>query len=85
MAELVKIVKQHIDRIKDAKKDYKALQKHLNSMPIGFPKTISGVEKRILKTVFSPEEARAALCLGCKYEAVETIIERADASGIPPP
>jgi electron transport complex protein RnfB len=58
---------------------YKALQMHLDSMPVGFPATESGVEIRILKRLFSPEEAKLAIQL--KYstypkESLESIFER---------
>ncbi|MHA1927968.1 MAG: 4Fe-4S dicluster domain-containing protein, partial [Candidatus Thorarchaeota archaeon] len=35
-------------------------QQHLDSMPVGFPATESGVEIRILKQLFTQEEARIA-------------------------
>ena len=42
---------------------YRELQQHLDSMPVGFPETASGVEIRILKQLFTPEEARIAVQL----------------------
>ncbi|MGD9010151.1 MAG: hypothetical protein PVG41_19665, partial [Desulfobacteraceae bacterium] len=35
---------------------YMALAKHLNNLPGGFPATESGIELRILKRLFSPQE-----------------------------
>ncbi|NHJ25228.1 MAG: 4Fe-4S ferredoxin [Candidatus Lokiarchaeota archaeon] len=42
---------------------YRKLQQHLDTLPIGYPPTESGVEIRILKFLFTPEEAEIALNL----------------------
>lgn len=42
---------------------YKKLATHLDNMPGGFPATESGVELRILRRLFTPEEAEMALSL----------------------
>ena len=42
---------------------YRELQQHLDTFPVGFPTTKSGVEIRILKQLFTPEEAKIALHL----------------------
>jgi NAD-dependent dihydropyrimidine dehydrogenase PreA subunit/DNA-binding Lrp family transcriptional regulator len=42
---------------------YKRLAKHLDDMPGGFPSTESGVELRILRRLFTPDEAALALSL----------------------
>jgi H+/Na+-translocating ferredoxin:NAD+ oxidoreductase subunit B len=42
---------------------YKKLANHLDNMPGGFPATESGVELRILRRLFTPEEAEMALSL----------------------
>jgi ferredoxin len=57
---------------------YRELQQHLDRMPVGFPATQSGVEIRILKQLFSPLEARVALCLSMAPEPVATIHKRLD-------
>ncbi|TFF95794.1 4Fe-4S dicluster domain-containing protein [Candidatus Thorarchaeota archaeon] len=54
---------------------YRALQRHLDSMPVGFPATDSGVEIRILKTLFTPEEARIATYLRYSTTPTETLEE----------
>ena len=36
---------------------YRKLQQHLDTLPIGFPATKSGVEIKLLKFLFTPEEA----------------------------
>lgn len=42
---------------------YRTLQKYLDSLPIDYPETESGVEIRILKHLFTPQEAEIALNL----------------------
>ena len=44
-------------------KVYRKLQKYLDSLPIDYPETESGVEIRILKHLFTPQEAEIALNL----------------------
>lgn len=57
---------------------YKALRKHLDTMPVGLPATPTGVEQRILKTMFDIEEARLALFMDWRYQTADTIFEKAD-------
>ncbi len=40
---------------------YRKLQEHLDNMPVGFPKSASGLDIKILKQRFTPEEAKIAL------------------------
>ena len=40
---------------------YEKLAQHLDNLPTGYPRTESGVEMRILKRLFSLEEARIAI------------------------
>ena len=56
---------------------YVKLQKHLDNQAVGFPATRSGVEIKILKHIFTPEEAGIACCLSYKFEPLETIFNRA--------
>ena len=56
---------------------YVRLRKHLNKQAVGFPATKSGVELRILKHIFTPEEALIATCLSYKLEPLETLFQRA--------
>ena len=56
---------------------YRELQQHLDKFAIGFPATESGVEIRILKHLFSPDEAKLATKLDDKYEPLEAVYERA--------
>ncbi len=55
---------------------YKQLALHLDKLPGGYPATESGVELRILKRLFSEEEARIALELTMQPETVDAISER---------
>ena len=52
---------------------YRRLQKHLDALPVAYPATESGVELRILKRLFTPEEAEVALGLSAVPEPVEKI------------
>jgi Na+-translocating ferredoxin:NAD+ oxidoreductase subunit B len=56
---------------------YRALQRHLDRMPVPYPATESGVELRILKRLFTPDEARLALRLSAIPETLGTIHRRA--------
>jgi NAD-dependent dihydropyrimidine dehydrogenase PreA subunit len=60
---------------------YKRLAKHLDNLPGGFPPTESGVELRILKRLFTPEEAELAMNLTLLPEEAPVVVHRA---GLPP-
>jgi ferredoxin len=55
---------------------YKSLAKKLDGLPQGYPETESGVEIKILKKIFSPEDAKVALELMPYPETVEAVAER---------
>lgn len=55
---------------------YKALAQKLDELPQGFPATESGVELRILKKIYSPEEAEMTTKLSPMPEAAKAIGER---------
>jgi electron transport complex protein RnfB len=55
---------------------YEKLARHLDRLPAGFPRTESGVELRILKKFFNPEEAELACCLQMMPEPAEAIAAR---------
>ncbi len=61
---------------------YRDLQRHLDRLPIGFPPTESGVEIRILKHLFTPEEARLATRLSMLPESLSRIHKRVRRSGV---
>lgn len=60
----------------DTERIYAALADHLNQLPAGFPSTPSGVELRILKRLFTPEEAELAQFLSLRPERPEGIAAR---------
>jgi Na+-translocating ferredoxin:NAD+ oxidoreductase subunit B len=71
-------LKDNISLFGRADKIYRKLQKHLNKMPVGFPRTFTGVELRILQYIFSLREAEAALYMGHNFETFESIYGRTD-------
>ena len=61
---------------------YRALQEHLNRLPEGYPPTESGTDIRLLKYVFTEEEAEIALELSIRPEPIKRIFRRVKKSGI---
>jgi Na+-translocating ferredoxin:NAD+ oxidoreductase subunit B len=59
---------------------YQKLAKHLDNLPGGFPPTDTGVEIRILKRLFTPEEAEFALYLTLIPEESRVVARRANIS-----
>jgi electron transport complex protein RnfB len=55
---------------------YTKLREFMDSMPGGFPTTDSGVEMKILKKLFTPEQARTAVELKMSPEPVSEIAQR---------
>ncbi|NHJ49494.1 MAG: 4Fe-4S dicluster domain-containing protein [Asgard group archaeon] len=62
---------------------YRQLQLHFDEFYLGFPKTESGIEIRLLKRLFTPEEAAIALYIKCghlgslkNFDTLEAIFER---------
>jgi len=55
---------------------YRQLQKHFDRAPVGFPATKSGVELRLLKHLFTEEEAKVAVNLSLMPETAEKIHKR---------
>jgi len=55
---------------------YIKLQKHLDNQAVGFPATKTGVEIKILKHIFTPEEAEIASFLSYKFEPLKMIYSR---------
>jgi electron transport complex protein RnfB len=62
---------------------YRRLQRHLDRMPIPFPATEGGAEIRLLKQLFTPEEAKIALALSAVAEPAEKIHKRLRDPGLP--
>lgn len=59
---------------------YLRLARHLDRLPGGFPPTESGVEQRILRRLFTEEEARLALALTVIPEEARVVARRAGLS-----
>jgi Na+-translocating ferredoxin:NAD+ oxidoreductase subunit B len=57
---------------------YRTLQIHFNKQPVGFPATKSGAEIRILKRLFTPQEARLALFLDHRPATARQMQERGE-------
>jgi electron transport complex protein RnfB len=55
---------------------YVKLREFMNTLPVGYPSTPSGVEIRILKKLFSPEEAELTMRLKTEPEEVPAIAAR---------
>ena len=55
---------------------YERLREHLDRLPGGYPATESGVEIRILKSLFTPEDAELAMQMGLKLEPAKAVAER---------
>ena len=58
---------------------YSQLARHLDNLPAGYPATESGVELRILKKLFTPDEATVALGLRMMPEPALKIAKRLQA------
>jgi Pyruvate/2-oxoacid:ferredoxin oxidoreductase delta subunit len=61
---------------------YRRLQEHLDQFAVGFPATESGVEIRILKRLFTPDEADIATYMQFIPQPVEKIYRRVKKKGI---
>jgi electron transport complex protein RnfB len=64
-------------------KVYRDLQQFLDTLPGGFAATETGSDIRLLKCLFTPEEAEIAMYLITKPEPVKQIHERINKSGTP--
>ena len=64
---------------------YRRLQQHLDKMPVEYPATLSGVELRLLRQLFTSEQASIALALDYKFKTVEQIHERLPELGLSMP
>jgi NAD-dependent dihydropyrimidine dehydrogenase PreA subunit len=61
---------------------YRKLQKHIDNMPIAFPESKSGLDIKLLKHLFTPEEAEIALELSALPEPLERIHKRVKHTGM---
>ena len=62
-------------------KVYRDLQIHLDEQTLGFPKTDSGSDIRLLKQLFHPDQAEMAMLLTYKFEPLEQIHKRGEKVG----
>ncbi|MHA2393607.1 MAG: ATP-binding protein [Promethearchaeota archaeon] len=71
-----------IDELKEKEVNvYRELQESLDKLPISYPATESGVEIRILKHLFSPEEALIASKLGFNPKSLKEIYTEVEKDG----
>jgi Na+-translocating ferredoxin:NAD+ oxidoreductase subunit B len=68
--------------LENTDKIYVELQKHLDKQAVGFPATKTGVELRILKELFTPEQAGVALHLSVEPKSAVQVHEEMQASYI---
>ena len=61
---------------------YRYLQQHLDRLPMGFPMTESGLDIRLLKRLFTPDEAKLATQLSMRPEPLKSIHNRVKRSGM---
>jgi electron transport complex protein RnfB len=61
---------------------YRDLQRHIDRMPGGFPEVESGLDVKLLKRFFTPEEAEMATQLSMKPEPLKRIYNRVKDSGM---
>ena len=60
---------------------YRELQKHLDKMPVGYPATESGIEIKVLKHLFTPEQVKISLKLNFMADPLRKIYRRLKKSG----
>lgn len=61
---------------------YRDLQRYLDRLPSCFPQSESGADIRILKSLFTPEEAKFAMQLSMKPEPLKRVYSRVKDSGM---
>ncbi|MHC4499610.1 MAG: hypothetical protein ACYS21_10915, partial [Planctomycetota bacterium] len=61
---------------------YRELQRYLDRLPSGFPQVASGTDIRLLKRLFTPEEAEIAMQLSMKPEPLSRIYSRVKSTGM---
>jgi Fe-S-cluster-containing hydrogenase component 2 len=65
-----------------AEQVYLKLREEINKMPVPFPATSDGVELKLLKHLFSSDEAAVAICLNIMPESLKRIYKRVVENGI---
>lgn len=78
----LKIVLQRLQNImgifKNTHRVYKKLQKHLNKQAVGLPASITGVERRLLRSCFTVDEAKIALFMSYKAQSADDLLKKVD-------
>ena len=55
---------------------YRKLSEVLDTLPNGFPSTVSGVEIKLLKKIFTPDQAELFCDMRLTFETAEEIAQR---------
>jgi Pyruvate/2-oxoacid:ferredoxin oxidoreductase delta subunit len=61
---------------------YRRLQRRLDTLPIGYPRSPTGSDIRLLKRMFDPEGALVASELDWRFSSPEAVAERVRAAGL---
>lgn len=59
--------------MRNASDPYRRLQQHLDRLPVGFPRSGTGADIRLLKQIFTPKQAAIAACLSYEPRPLERI------------
>jgi Na+-translocating ferredoxin:NAD+ oxidoreductase subunit B len=81
MKTSLKSINRNLALLRSERRTYRNLQKHLNKQAVGYPATLTGVELRFLKGIFTTEEAKLALFMSDQSEPFEHIFQRVKESG----
>jgi len=57
---------------------YGNLQGRIDAETVGFPATETGSDTRLLKSIFSPDQAETATLLSHRYDTIDEILERSE-------
>ena len=82
MKQTVLAIKDKLVELRKWDKSYKKLRRHLHKMPVGYPGTFSGVERRLLKAMFTVDEAELAVFMDYRFESAAAIHTKARHTGI---
>ena len=77
----LKVIRKNIELARATEAAYRRLREHLDQQPVGYPSTRSGVEIRLLKVSFTPQEAEVALALDWQCRDFDDIRQRARSQG----
>lgn len=65
-----------------ARAAYRRLQKRLDTLPVGYPRSPTGADIRLLERMFDPEGALVASVLDWRFASPEAVEERLRAEGL---